>query len=63
MDLPRMQPAIGGFFMMPEDPDCPFPLKLLAIRELEEQIERIKQSINWNRVKAEEKGESNGESE
>ena len=49
--------------MMPEDPDCPFPLKLLAIRELEEQIERIKQSINWNRVKAEERGESNGESE
>ena len=63
MDLPRMQPAIGGFFMMPEDPDCPFPLKLLAIRELEEQIERIKQSINWNRVKAEDRGESNGESE
>ena len=49
--------------MMPEDPDCPFPLKLLAIRELEEQIERIKQSIDWNRVKAEERGESNGESE
>ena len=63
MDLPRMQPPSGGFLMMPEDPDCPYPLKLLAIRELEEQIERIKQSIDWNRVRAEERGETDGESE
>ena len=49
--------------MIPEDPGCPYPLKLLAIRELEEQIERIKQSIDWNRVRAEERGETDGESE
>jgi len=37
--------------MKPEDPDCPFPLKLMAIRELEYQIQRIKDSIDWDKVK------------
>ena len=40
--------------MMPEDPECPYPLKLMAIAELELQIERIKESIDWERVKNEE---------
>jgi len=33
----------------PEDPDCPFPLKLMAIRALEEQIQDIKDSMDWDR--------------
>jgi len=39
----------------PEDPDCPFPLKLMAIRALEEQIQDIKDSMDWDRIKAEER--------
>ncbi len=34
--------------MMPEDPECPYPLKLMAIRELEEQIARIVKSLDWD---------------
>ena len=37
--------------MKPEDPNCPFPLKLMAIRELEIQIQQIKDSIDWDKVK------------
>ena len=55
MVLYRVQPPIGGLFMMPEDPDCPYPLKLLAIQELEAQIQRIVESIDWDIVKEQEK--------
>ena len=44
----------GGGVMLPEDPECPYPLKLMAIAALEQQIERIKESIDWERVKNEE---------
>jgi len=37
--------------MLPEDPECPHYLKLMAIAELESQIERIKDSIT-KRVRA-----------
>jgi len=33
--------------MLPEDPECPYHLKLMAIVELELQIERIKDSMDW----------------
>ena len=32
--------------MLPEDPECPYYLKLVAIAELESQIERIKDSMD-----------------
>tara|TARA_Y100000310_G_C20011803_1_gene503279 strand:- start:149 stop:295 length:147 start_codon:yes stop_codon:yes gene_type:complete len=41
--------------MMPEDPECPYPLKLMAIRELEEQIARIVKSMDWDRIREEER--------
>ncbi len=41
--------------MLPEDPECPYPLKLMAIAELESQIERIKESMDWDKIKAEER--------
>ena len=52
-----MQPPPGGFLMMPEDPECPYVLKLLAIQELEAQIQRIVDSIDWDKVKEEEKAQ------
>ena len=41
--------------MLPEDPECPYYLKLMAIRELEEQIARIVKSMNWDKIREEEK--------
>ena len=40
--------------MKPEDPACPYPLKLIAIRELELQIQAIKDSMDWERIRSEE---------
>ena len=41
--------------MLPEDPECPYHLKLMAIAELELQIERIKDSMDWDKIKEEER--------
>ena len=40
---------------LPEDPECPYYLKLMAIAELESQIERIKDSMDWDKIKEEER--------